>query len=74
MTHKQSQHFYVFSSLNFMGMKIRRRHSLSMFFIESKLFGIAALKFSEIFRRSAAEIKVFFFFDKDNANIIIIIL
>lgn len=51
--------FSANSSLHFMGMKFRETHSLSMFFVEFRLFRISVPEFTKMFWRSAAELMLF---------------
>jgi len=51
--------FCANSSLHFMGTKFRERHSLSMFFIEFRLFRISVSEFTKMFWSSAAELMCF---------------
>ena len=51
--------FSANSSLHFIGMKFRERHSLSMFCIEFSIFRISVPEFPKVFWSSAAELVLF---------------
>jgi hypothetical protein len=55
-----------------MGLKLRLRHSLDMFFTE--MFRISMPKFSETFRRSTAELTVFLKGSENDSVILLHIL